>query len=247
MWNVHSRFRNPPRFYHNSQITRAEQRIGFTRKRNATTARQAFIQRNLIRRFVYWTANYPFGIRNIRAADMIDVDEAVVNLCTANRRYGKASISRRCRHEGPFQREDSTRIILAIMGDPALGRRWAEIHHRRSGTTYEDFYNFMYRIINDLGPGTPERRFCFILDHLIVHTAPVVLLLIIIAGHRYVFRAPTGQSKDGSIEFVYNRLEQELNIRMNEVFCDADLARIIKETLGSIRSFTKWFHHVGYY
>jgi len=44
MWNVHSRFCNPPRFYHNSQITRAEQRIGFTRKRNSTTARQAFLR-----------------------------------------------------------------------------------------------------------------------------------------------------------------------------------------------------------
>ena len=177
---------------------------------------------------------------------MIDVDEAVVNLCTANRRYGKASISRRCRHEGPFQREDSTRIMLAIMGDPVLGRRWAEIHHRRSGTTCEEFYNFMLRIITDLGPGTPERRFCFILDNLIVHTTPVVLLLIIMAGHRYVFRAPYWP-KDGPIEYVYNRLEQELNIRMNEVFCDADLAQIIRETLGNIRSFTKWFLHVGYY
>jgi hypothetical protein len=104
----------------------------------------------------------------------------------------------------------------------------------------------MLRIINNIGPGTPEPRFCFILDNLIVHTAPVVLLLIIMAGHRYVFRAPYWP-KDGPIEYVYNRLEQELNIRMNEVFCDADLARIIRETLGNIRSFTKWFHHVGYY
>ena len=245
LWNAHGRFLPEPRLYHPSQITRAEQTIGLTRKRNATTARQAFTLRNLIRRHIYWTQQYPYGISNIRAVDMIDVDEAVVNLVTANRLYGKAFTCRRARHEGPYQREGSTRLILAIMADPNLGRRWVEISHGRGGTTYDDFYNFILRIIIDLGPGSPQRRFCFILDNLIVHTNPTVLLLILVAGHRFVFRAPYWP-KDAPIEYVFNTIENALTIRMHEIYSDADLARVIHETLRSILSFMNWFDHVGY-
>jgi hypothetical protein len=246
LWNVHGGFLPEPRFYHPSQITRAEQAIGLTRKRNATTARQAFHPRNLTRRLVYWEKDYPYGVNNIRVEDMIDTDEAVVNLITANRNYGKSFSCQRARHEGPFQREGSTRLILAISADPNNGRRWVEISHGRSGTTNTDFYDFIRRIIIDLGPGTPNRRFCFILDNLVVHTNPMLLLMILVAGHRFVFRAPYWP-KDAPIEYVFNVLENALNIRMHEIFVDADLRRVLQDTLRNIPTFTPWFHHVGYF
>ena len=246
LWNVHGRFLPQPRFYDNSQITRAEQRIGLSRKRNATTARQAYLPRNLVRRLTYWTQVYPYGIANIRVEDMIDVDEAVINLITANRNYGKSYTCRRARHVGPFQREGSSRLILGISGDPNIGQRWIEISHGRSGTTYTDFYSFMLRIITDLGPGTPQRRFCFILDNLIVHTNPMVIVLILLAGHRFVFRAPYWP-KDAPIEYVFNVLENALNIRMHEIFDDGDIRRVLCDTLRNIHWFSEWFHHVGYF
>jgi len=92
LWNVHGRFQNPPRFYNPSQITRAEQQLGLSRLRTSSTARQAFLPRNLTWRQRYWNMPYPYGIANIWARDMIDLDEAVVGLLNANRSYGKAFV-----------------------------------------------------------------------------------------------------------------------------------------------------------
>lgn len=80
LWNVHGRCQANPRIYHPSQITRAEQEIGLSRKRIATTAQQAFTPRNLMWHRRHWTQPCPFGIADIRACDMVDMDEAVVNI-----------------------------------------------------------------------------------------------------------------------------------------------------------------------
>jgi predicted solute-binding protein len=37
----------------------------------------------------YWHLPYPFGIMNIQARDMIDIDEAIMNLCNVKCKYGK--------------------------------------------------------------------------------------------------------------------------------------------------------------
>ena len=132
------------------------------------------------------------------------------------------------------------------MGDPNDGRRWIDIGYGRSGTTYTDIYDFVLGIITDLGPGTPLRRFCFILDNLIVHTNPMLLLLILASGHWYVFRAPYW-CKDAPIEYMFDTIECALNIRMNEVYTDADVHRVIYDTLRGIPTFTQWFNHVGYF
>jgi len=245
LWNVHGRFLPQPRFFHPSQISRAEEEIGLSRKRSATTARQAFSPANILRRQGYWTMNYPFGINDIRAEDQIDVDEAVVNITDAKRRYGKAHVRSRCRQVGPYTREGSTHLILAISGCPIGGRRWVHIRPGHSGTTIFDFYYFIHDVIQDLGPGTPQRRYCFILDNLIVHKNPLVLWLILISGHRFVFRAPYWPV-DAPIEYVFNVVENALTIRMHEIYDDADLVQAIEETLRTIRSFENWFHHVGY-
>ena len=53
------------RFYDPSQICRAQQRIGLSKKRSSTTAMQASYPINIQRRWSYWNLQYPFGIANI--------------------------------------------------------------------------------------------------------------------------------------------------------------------------------------
>ena len=53
------------RFYDPSQIYRARQRIGLSKKRSSTTAMQATLPINVQRRWSFWNLPYPFGIANI--------------------------------------------------------------------------------------------------------------------------------------------------------------------------------------
>ena len=41
------------------------------------------------------------------------------------------------------------------IGDPLDGRRWMQFDADRSGTTVVDFYDFVRRVLIDLGAGTP--------------------------------------------------------------------------------------------
>ncbi len=56
------------RFYTAPQITKAETRLGLTRKGGCTTAYQAYLPINLLKRRMYWNLPYPFGIADIDAA-----------------------------------------------------------------------------------------------------------------------------------------------------------------------------------
>jgi hypothetical protein len=90
LWNSHSRHLPIPRFYDPSQISRAETRYRITRKRASTTANQALEPINVLRRSMFWNCNYPHGIADIAADDMIDIDEfGVTKEGNANRRIGK--------------------------------------------------------------------------------------------------------------------------------------------------------------
>ena len=64
-----------PRFFSPPQISKAEDRLGISRKRGSTTAYQALLPRNLAKRWVYWHSNYPAGVANIPKSDWIDFDE----------------------------------------------------------------------------------------------------------------------------------------------------------------------------
>ena len=138
LYNVYGRFLNPPCFYHPLQIMHAEQDIGLSRKRSAQTAWQAFTLRVINWHRNYWTMPYPFGIADVPARDMIDMDEAVVNALDARCRYGKSFVLTHARHIGPYTRDESVRVILVISGDPNLRYRWAQIDAGRSGTNFGD-------------------------------------------------------------------------------------------------------------
>ena len=92
LWNVHGRFQPTPHLYSPSQITEAEDRLGLSRKRASTTARQALDPRNVLKRQIFWTFPYPFGITDIHIDDYIDLDEAGVFVETATRKWGKCVI-----------------------------------------------------------------------------------------------------------------------------------------------------------
>ena len=127
-----------PRFYHPSQITRAEDRLGFSRKRGSTTARQALLAINIAKREIYWFEDYPAGVADIQLEDLIDIDEAGIFLETAARRIGKVSIGSRVREEGPYGHSTKYTLTMAISGD-RNGQRWV-LFEEKVGTTSHDFF-----------------------------------------------------------------------------------------------------------
>ena len=62
-----------PRVFSPSQITYAEDSIGLTRKRGSTSAIQAFSPENIMRRNMFWTMEYPFGVVGVPTMSLIDV------------------------------------------------------------------------------------------------------------------------------------------------------------------------------
>ena len=246
LWNTHGRFQNPPRFYCPSQITRTEQLLGLSRKRSSKTARQALSHRIRNWRYNYWHLPLPYGVANVDARDMIDIDEAVVTADDSARHYGKSFMFKRVRYHGPYSRDGgSVRVIMAISGDPTLGYRWTDIQEQRGGTTFDEFYRMIDRISNHLNQQQPGRSFVFIMDNLNIHHNPLIALLLLTRGHFVVFRAPY-TPVDGPIDYVFNTLEAGLVERMHRISTAADVAAILAEKIASMTDFSAYFHHVGY-
>jgi len=160
------------RLYNPSQITRAEQRLGLSRKRGSTTARQANHPRNLQWRHNYWTLPYPFGMVGIRRDDIIDLDECGVFVESCNRNHGKAAICRRVREEGNYGHSAKLNVLMAISGAPgtlaAQAERWV-MTWTHGGTTTARFIQFIQKILADIGQGNPLRRRVFTMDNLSAH------------------------------------------------------------------------------
>lgn len=159
------------RFYHPSQISRAEDRIGLIRKRGSTTARQARLPRNLQWRWNYWNLHYPFGMVGVRREDIIDLDECGIFVESANRNYGKSAFCRRVREVGPYGHSQKLNILMAISGAAGhpSAERWIDMWNV-GGTTVDRFVTFIQRILHDIGPGTPARRRVFTMDNLTAHS-----------------------------------------------------------------------------
>ena len=231
-----------PRFFTPSQITKSEDRVGISRKRGSTTAYQALLPRNVARRWAYWNLPYPFGIADIPKDDWIDFDEAAIFVETANRKIGKMRIGQRVREEGPYNHTEKFTLTFAISGD-VNGERWVDFDWR-SGTSINDTYEFILRILESIGPGTPERRRCFTMDNLLSHVNPAVLNLIVAWGHRYVLRAPY-YPVDGAVEYVFNTIQHELTIRLPLIKDSYDLRREINNIIANIDNFVRYFLNVG--
>lgn len=188
-----------PRFFHPSQITRAEDSLGLARKKGATIARQANLPINLLKRDRFWTQPYPFGIVGIRRRHLLDTDEAAIYLETAARGFGKCYIGRRCEEEGPYGHSEKYTLLLTV---GAMGLK-VSLFDRISGVNVPIYADHMQDVLNAIGPGTPANRYTFLCDNLNVHKNPLIGQVIHQSGRRRLFRAPYRPS-DGPIEFVFN-------------------------------------------
>jgi len=164
------------RFYSCSQITKAEDRIQLTRKRGSTTAWHALRPINQAKRWVYWNMPYPYGIADIRREDLIDLDECGICFITADRHIGKAVIGERVKQAGNYQKGEKYNLLLAVSGS-VQAERWAHIW-LVGGTTNDRMIDFIQDILNDIGPGSPQRRRCFIMDNLNSHHSRQMAALI---------------------------------------------------------------------
>lgn len=131
---------------------------------------------------------------------------------------------------------------MAISGDED-GGRWIDFE-QKSGTTVTDTYKFVQRIINDIGPGTPQRRRLFTIDNLLAHKNPAVINLIFESGHRFYFRAPY-YSVDGAIEYVFDTIQRDLEVKLDEIKNASDLRNEVFNIVGAIITFCTYFAILG--
>ena len=231
-----------PRFFSASQITKAEDRLGLSRKRGSTTAYQALLPINLIRRDLFWNRNYPIGRADINSEDMIDLDEAGIFLETCNRKHGKGYIGCRIREEGPYNHSEKYTITMAIAGSQQ-GERYYDLE-RKAGTTTAAFLTFVQNVIATVGPGTPARRRCFTMDNLLAHKHPAVIGCILTSGHRVLFRAPY-YAVDGPIEYFFNTLQHELTVALPRVRNPGDLHFEVNRIIAGTPNFCNYFTSLG--
>ena len=201
--------------YSDSQICRAETRLGLTRKKGSTTAFQAYLPINVLKRQNYFNMNYPVGIANINPRDVIDVDECGIQLETQNRSFGKTSKGDRCDQEGHYSRTTRLNVLVGISGDDAVASRWMNTWSGE-GTTLYRFASFLDEVMNDLAVRYPGRVFCFVMDNLNTHKHPHIVAMIQNRGHRVVYRAPYW-AVDGAIEYVFNTLHSLLEVMYNRI------------------------------
>lgn len=229
-------------WYNESQITKAEQRIGLSRKKASTDASQAFEPRYLLQRQHFWHSPYPWGIADIDCEDMIDLDECKVLIEHANRKFAKCILGRRCRKTGLYGHGKGRILLMAIRPD---GQRWYKFVDQ-PGTDVTLFAPFINEILADLGQWAPGRpRYCFTMDNLNVHHHPNVINAILTAGYRVVFRVPY-RPIDGPIELLFNVYEGELRKRLFKIKNMADLVRETQNIIRSFGPFRPYFHKVGF-
>jgi hypothetical protein len=88
--------------YSQSQVIRAEQRLGLICKAASTTSDCAYFQLNLFRRQQYWHTAYPDGTLGKSTRDVIDLGESNYKLETQNRKFGKVTREKRCNARGKY-------------------------------------------------------------------------------------------------------------------------------------------------
>ncbi len=194
---------------------------------------------------MYFNAAKPFGIAETPIHDMIDVNKVGIKLEHNNKKYRKTPTIICVDDDEVYDRDQKTNLLLAITGNDQYNMSW---HHtwEGEGTTFAIFYQFIERIINQLGHDHPGQSFCFTMDNLNIHHNPQILEIIAERGHQIVFRAPYG-SCNGAIEYVFITIHSYLlyfhpNLETMDDLEDA-LETIITNDLGF---YSRYFRHVGF-
>jgi hypothetical protein len=152
------------------------------------------------------------GIQGTPRETIIDFDEAGVFLKTTDHGYGKCFIGHDMKEEGPYSCSTKFTLCMAISGD-AGGHRWLTFELKK-GTAIYDTITFIQNMMNDLGQ--PANRHTFICDNLSPHMYALVQHGVQQGGHRLLFHPPY-KPRDRPIEYVFNRLQHELAIRLHEI------------------------------
>jgi transposase len=227
------------RFYSGSQITRAEDDCGLTRKRGATTARQANLPQNIAKFVQYKYENYPYGVADSNTEDLIDWDECAIFLESADRSYGKVFVGKDLNEEGPYGHSQKYTLTMAVAGNPE-GDCWLDFQVK-AGTSIHDTVTFLQHILADI-PNSNQRT--FLCDNLSAHKHHIVRHLIHSNGHRLIYRPPY-HPREGPIEYVFNRLQHELTIRLHEINDAVDLQHAVYDIVRNILEFQNYFRHCG--
>jgi transposase len=215
------------KLFSRQDISKAEIRIGITKKRGSTTALQALLPRNIARRNWFWTQPLPLGISNVPRQELIDFDESAFYLQKANRSSGKAFSGVRVREEGPYGHDEKWTLLLAIAP-------WGLKHSRFApdqGTSKIVFRNFMRGLLAALPRGI---RYVFMWDNLKSHFDDDIYRMIYAAGYRIIARPPYYPC-DGPIEYVFNQIENHIASEMYSIKTHQDL---INEVHNGIRNIT---------
>jgi hypothetical protein len=243
---VHNR--NPANHpYSQSQIIRAEQRLGLFQKVGSTTSDCAYLPLNQFKRDQYWGAAYPLGVQGESTGDVIDLDESGYKLESQNRKYGKVTRQRRCDARGRYKKGAGTiSLLMAISGDERAGQAFS-FHqtYTEGGTDQFRFYSYMLELCNWLDANRNGRSFLFTMDNLNIHKHAMIINMIYSRGHRVVYRAPYW-SCDGAIEYVFNTLQTNLQVDVNGVGTVYQLVNKINTIIANMPQFKCYFIHVGF-
>ena len=235
-------------FYSPSQISKAEECIGMSRKKGSTTAYQAHFPINLRKRWRYWNLPYPLGVADVHRSRIIDLDECGLFVQSSNRPHGKAYKGMRVRELGPYQKGEKWNVLLAVCGeDPQNGnaaRRWMDVW-LEGGTTVTRMLDFMAVVLQDIGHANDDQFYVFTMDNLNSHRNVAVVALIHLYGHGVIYRAPYW-AVDGAIEYIFNTILNLMRGELYEIRNSNDLVATIYESVQSIDSFANYFTNVGF-
>lgn len=226
--------------YSPSEITYAEDSLGFSRKRGSTLALQAFTDENLARRHMFMTMGYPYGRVGIPTMSFIDIDECGIILEGCNRNYGKQHIGVRVVEKGNYGRGVKWTVTLAVA---ATGERWCRID-RKSGTTLIEFLDFIQHLLGHIDAAQWDGPRTILMDNLSAHVNPIIHQSILHANQQILYR-PKYSPQDAPIEYVFNTLQAELRNRMYDITA-LNVEQHIQEIIGNMNGYINYFNFCGY-
>ena len=226
-----------PVIYSRVDITNVEKLLDMTRVRGSTTAHQALLPHNLLRRFMFWNRPPPVGVFGVNRNRLVDIDECGIFLTTANRNYGKCYKGLRVRESGPYGYDEKWTLILGVMAD-GFRHAW---FRRVGGTNAIDFHRFVQEVIARLN--RPDALFMW--DNLTSHFSAPLILDIYQAGCELVPRAPY-YPIDGPIAYVFDTFENALKSRLYLIRNEVDLLNNVHDILRRMGGFQNYFIHCGF-
>ena len=229
--------------YSQSQVIRAEHRLGLWLKVGSTTSNLAYLPVNLEKRRCYgqWARDEADKDKTI------DIDEAKFKEETQDRKRGKITKCRRCNSRGLYRKGSrGVDLLMCVCGSDQNPFSFHRMFTEGTTDLYR-FFQYMSDLIDWLDNHRPGESYTFTMDNLSCHKHPMVLNLIQNAGHRVKFRAPYW-SCDGPIEYVFNSIQVHLQMDFDGVVSTVDLMDEIDDIIFIMDTggYSQYFIHCGF-